>query len=176
MHDVITLRGKVGSAPVHVVTSGGLVVSNFSLATDQRQFDKATNKWTTTGTNWFRVAAHWHLSHNVDASLKVGDHIIVIGELRLTPWDNGTRKGIDIDVIADTIGHDLFWCTTNAVPAAPGARRVLDQGERQEDWAAAEADPAVDADPDADGDADDAIQSDDGFLPAGARGFASLES
>ena len=171
MHDVITLRGKVGSAPVQVVTSGGLVVSNFSLATDQRQFDKATNKWTTTGTNWFRVAAHWHLSHNVAASLKVGDHIIVMGELRLTPWDNGVRKGIDIDVIADTIGHDLFWCTTNAVSAAPGTRRVLDQAERQEDWLAAD-DPAAAAA----GEADDDIQSDDGFLPAGASGFASLES
>ena len=172
MHDVITLRGRVGSAPVHVVTGGGLVVTNFNLATDQRQRDKATNKWTTTGTNWFRVAAHWHLSHNVYASLTVGDHIIVIGELRLIPWDNGVRKGTDIDVIADTIGHDLFWCTTDAVPAAPGARRGLDEGERQEDWLAADAD----ADAAADGDADDDVQSDDGFLPAGASGFASLES
>ena len=165
MQDMITLRGKVGSAPVHVVTSGGLIVSNFRLATDRRQLDKATNKWITTGTNWYRVAAQWHLSHNVDASLKVGEHVIVVGELRLTQWDNGVRKGTDIDVIADAVGHDLYWCTTSAVPAAPGAPRSIDQGE-QGGW----------ADAGADTDLDGHTAGDDGFLPSGVSGFASLES
>ena len=180
MSDVITLRGKVGSAPIQVVTGGGLIVCNFSLATDIRQRDKVTQKWITSGTNWYRVAAQWHLSHNVATSLKVGDHVIVVGELRLTPWDNGVRKGTNIEIIADSIGHDLYWCTTAALPALPGSRRGSDQAEQHE-WADAGTDTrgsdagdsgAGVSDPDTTGGA----QTDDGFLPSGMSGFASLES
>lgn len=175
MSDVITLRGKVGSAPVQVVTGGGLIVCNFSLATDVRQRDKVTQKWITSGTNWYRVAAQWHLSHNVVTSLKVGDHVIVVGELRLTPWDNGVRKGTNIEIIADSIGHDLYWCTSTTIPAPPGSRHGSEQAEQHE-WADAGTDAhdsladVIDPDP------DDEVRTGDGFLPTGTSGFASLES
>ena len=40
------------------------------------------------------------------------DPVVVVGRLRIHDWDNGVKTGINVDLDADTIGHNLRWGTT----------------------------------------------------------------
>jgi single-strand DNA-binding protein len=124
MSDIITLTGIVATAPRHMVTSFNVPITSFRLASGQRRFDRAKNVWTDAGTNWYTVSSFRQLAFNVARSVKKGEHVIVTGRLRIRDWENQERNGTSIDIEADSIGHDLLWCTTIFTrspqrPAAP---------------------------------------------------------
>jgi single-strand DNA-binding protein len=45
MTDTITLSGLVATTPRHLVTSEGLPITSFRLASTQRRYDRGTQKW-----------------------------------------------------------------------------------------------------------------------------------
>ena len=45
MPDQITLTGLVATPPKHIVTSEGLQITSFRLASTQRRYDKAQQSW-----------------------------------------------------------------------------------------------------------------------------------
>ena len=45
MPDQITLTGIVATPPKHIVTSEGLQITSFRLASTQRKFDRVEQKW-----------------------------------------------------------------------------------------------------------------------------------
>ena len=45
MSDLITLTGLVATPPKHIVTNEGLQITSFRLASTQRKFDRAQDKW-----------------------------------------------------------------------------------------------------------------------------------
>ena len=112
MTDTITLTGLVATAPKHIVTSEGLQITSFRLASTQRRFDRAEGKWVDAETNWYTVTAFRHLAANVIGSVLKGQRIIVVGALRIRNWDAGERSGTTVEVDADAIGHDLGFGTT----------------------------------------------------------------
>jgi single-strand DNA-binding protein len=112
MTDSITLTGLVATAPRHIVTSEGLPITSFRLASTQRRFDRPNQKWIDGDTNWYTVTAFRQLAINSAGSIGKGDRIVVTGRLRIREWENGERTGTNIDVEADSIGHDLSWGTS----------------------------------------------------------------
>lgn len=109
MTDSITLTGLVATAPRHIVTSEGLPITSFRLASTQRRFDRSKERWIDGETNWYTVTAFRQLAINAAGSVGKGDRILVTGRLRIREWENGERTGTNIDVEADAIGHDLSW-------------------------------------------------------------------
>jgi single-strand DNA-binding protein len=120
MSDIITLTGIVATTPNHLVTTNGLTITSFRLASGQRRFDRTQNSWVDAETNWYSVSTFRHLAHNVRDSVHKGEHVIVSGRLRIRQWENGDRKGTTVDIEADSVGHDLTWCTTRFLRSAPG--------------------------------------------------------
>ena len=112
MTDTITLTGLVATDPRHIVTSEGLAITSFRLASAQRRYDKAMAKWVDTDTNWYSITCFRQLAINASGSLSKGERVIVTGRLRIRTWDNGERTGMTVDVEADALGHDLLWGTT----------------------------------------------------------------
>jgi len=45
MSDTITLTGIVATPPKHIVTSEGLQITSFRLASAQRRFNRTEQKW-----------------------------------------------------------------------------------------------------------------------------------
>jgi single-strand DNA-binding protein len=111
MTDTITLTGLVATDPRHLITTEGLAITNFRLASTQRRFDKKEGKWVDGDTNWYTITAFRQLALNVAACAKKGERVIVTGKLKLRSWDNGERAGMNVDVEADAVGHDLAWGT-----------------------------------------------------------------
>jgi single-strand DNA-binding protein len=121
MSDIITLTGIVATTPRHLITSSHVAITSFRLASGQRRFDRAKDAWVDATTNWYSVSTFRQLAFNVASSIHKGDHVIVTGRLRIRDWDKPDRSGTSVDVDADSVGHDLLWCTASAVRNAPRA-------------------------------------------------------
>ncbi len=112
MSDVLTLTGLVATTPRHLVTSEGLPITSFRLASTQRRFDRSQERWIDGETNWYTVTAFRQLAINVSTSIEKGQRVVVTGRLKIRDWENGERTGTTIEIEADAIGHDLSWGST----------------------------------------------------------------
>jgi single-strand DNA-binding protein len=109
--DNISLTGIVGSEPKSVTTTEGLAITSFRLASSQRRFDRAQDKWVDGDTNWYTVTTFRQLAANAAVSIKKGERVVVTGRLKVRDWEAGGKRGINVDVEADALGHDLSWGT-----------------------------------------------------------------
>ncbi len=111
MNDFIHLTGVVATQPRHIVTNEGLAITSFRLASTHRRYQRSSNSWVDGDTNWYTVTAFRQLARNTQQSIRRGDRLILSGRLRLKSWENGEKTGMNVEVDADVIGHDLNWGT-----------------------------------------------------------------
>lgn len=109
MTDTLTLTGLVATTPRHLVTSEGLPITSFRLASTQRRYDRGAQKWIDAGTNWYTITCFRQLAINVVGSLSKGQRVLITGSLRVRDWESGDRAGTTVEVDADAIGHDLSY-------------------------------------------------------------------
>jgi single-strand DNA-binding protein len=112
MSDTITLTGIVATPPKHIVTSEQLQITSFRLASTQRKFDRTEQKWVDADTNWYTVTAFRSLAANAVGSIFKGQRVIVTGRLRVREWATDEKSGINVEVDADSLGHDLTFGTS----------------------------------------------------------------
>ena len=129
MTDHVTLTGLIATTPRHIVTSEGLAITSFRLASQQRKFDKGTQSWTDADTNWYTVTAFRDLAINASQSLNKGDRVVTMGRVKVRDWSNDERSGTSIEVEAESLGHDLHWGVTQFKRVSLGG----DQSELEED-------------------------------------------
>lgn len=109
MTDILTITGLVATTPRHIITAEGLAVTSFRLASNLRKFDRKRNEWVDAGTNWYTVSTYRQLAINTVGSMNKGDRVLVTGRLRIREWGDGDKKGMNFDLDADALGHDLSW-------------------------------------------------------------------
>lgn len=134
MTDTMTITGLVATDPRSLTTTEGYALTSFRLASNRRHFDRKQKVWVDAGTNWYTVSAYRQLATNVAGSVQKGDRVIVTGKLRIRDWESGERKGTNIDLDADTLGHDLFWGTSvftrvirsTSIDAGPNAEQEVE--------------------------------------------------
>ena len=112
MSDFLTSTGLVATQPRHIVTSEGLPITSFRLASTQRRFDRSQEKWIDGETNWYTITAFRQLAIHAAGSIEKGQRVVLSGRLRIRDWENGDRTGTTIDIEADSLGHDLAWGTS----------------------------------------------------------------
>ncbi len=158
MSDTITLTGLVATNPRHIVTSEGLTITSFRLASNQRRFDRSQNAWIDGDTNWYTVTAFRQLGTHVATSLEKGQRVLVTGRVRIRDWESGEKAGTTIEIDAEAIGHDLTWgraTFTRSVIAKNSARGEGDAEGPTE--AEASTDGAAEHDEPRDADNDEAL-------------------
>jgi single-strand DNA-binding protein len=155
MTDTITITGLVATVPRHLVTTEGLSITSFRLASTQRRFDRSHERWVDGDTNWYTITTFRQLAINAAGSVSKGDRVVATGRLRIRDWENGERAGTNVDIEADALGHDLSWGTSSfsrtiaaavveaASPAQPGDADGFPAGADGSD-----ADGGAGADPD----------------------------
>jgi single-strand DNA-binding protein len=112
MSDHLTITGLVATQPRHIVTSEGLPITSFRLASTQRRFDRSQAKWIDGETNWYTITAFRQLAVHAAGSVEKGQRVVLSGRLRIRDWENGDRTGTTVDIEADALGHDLTWGTS----------------------------------------------------------------
>ena len=113
MIDTLSVSGIVATTPRHVVTSEGLAITSFRLASTQRRFDKGQAQWVDIDTNWYTVVSFRQLAINANKSLNKGDRVVATGRVKVRNWKNDDKSGTSVEIEADALGHDLLWGTSS---------------------------------------------------------------
>lgn len=89
-----------------------------------------------------------NLAINAAASIAKGDRIVVQGRFRIRSWESGAKSGVNVEIDADALGHDLAWgkssftksavsaVTTGSAPA-PSESFVPSANDDDDAWAQA---------------------------------------
>ncbi|TGB13290.1 single-stranded DNA-binding protein [Streptomyces sp. MZ04] len=102
----MTVVGNVATTPVFRELASG-PVSRFRLAVTTRYYDGVQKVWVDGHTNFFTVWANRALGANVQASLAIGEPVIVQGRLKVRDEERGGQHWTSADIDAMTVGHDL---------------------------------------------------------------------
>lgn len=119
----ITVVGNITGDPELRYTATGTACCVFSVAVNQRKFNKLTDKWEDGETSYHRVTAWRYLAENCAESLHKGDRVVVAGELAERHWsDNEGQKRSAWGVTARAIGPDLSYATAKVAKMARTGR------------------------------------------------------
>jgi single-strand DNA-binding protein len=104
----VTLVGFVAREPRLRETRSGRHVADLRVGTTTRIIDKATGQWADGETSYYTVNCWRRLADHVKASLRKGDPVVVKGRFRTNSYEDKTgRLHAEIEIVADTVGHDL---------------------------------------------------------------------
>jgi single-strand DNA-binding protein len=103
----VTVVGFVAQDPVQRETKNGRV-TDLRVGATPRVQDKVTGEWRDADTSYFNVSCWRRLGDHVRASLRKGDPVMIKGRLRSRTFEDKTgQPRTVIDIMADTVGHDL---------------------------------------------------------------------
>jgi len=104
----VTLVGFVAQDPIQRETKNGVLVTDLRVGTTPRVQDRVTNQWRDGETSYYDVSCWRRLGDHVRASLRKGDPVMIKGKFRSRTFiDRSGQSKTVIDIMADTVGHDL---------------------------------------------------------------------
>jgi single-strand DNA-binding protein len=104
----VTLVGFVAREPSLRTTKDGKHVADVRIGATTRMIDKQTGEWVDGDTSYFTVTCWRRLADHAKASLHKGDPVLVKGRFRTSSYEDKTgRLRTEVDIVADTVGHDL---------------------------------------------------------------------
>ncbi|MFS8197221.1 single-stranded DNA-binding protein [Streptomyces sp. CWNU-52B] len=103
---MVCVVGNVATQPVFRETAAGSS-ARFRLAVTQRYWDRERNAWKDGHTNFFTVWANRALAANVQASVSLGEPLVVRGRLKVRSEQRDGQSWAGADIEASAIGHDL---------------------------------------------------------------------
>ena len=120
----VTVIGRLTNDPELRFTPSGAAVASFTVASNSRTLDKATNEWKDGEAVYMRCSVWRQYAENVAESLTKGTHVIVSGRLRQRSYE--TREGEKRQVMeleVEDVGPALRFATAkvNRVARQGGA-------------------------------------------------------
>ena len=128
----LTIIGNLTSPPELRFTQAGAAVTNFTVASTARTYDRNTNNWRDGETLFLRCSVWRDAAEHLAESLSQGDRLIVTGRLKQRSFDardGDKRTVLELDV--DEIGASLRYATVTVTKAvrstAPAADHAGDE-------------------------------------------------
>lgn len=105
---IVTLTGYVTADPkLRHTNETKTPVTHVRIGCTPRRVDRETGEWKDGATSYFNVNCWRKLAINVSSSLRKGDPVIVKGRFRTRSWAEEGRIRTEVEIDADTMGHDL---------------------------------------------------------------------
>jgi single-strand DNA-binding protein len=109
---VITVVGNLTDDPELRFTPSGAAVSNFTVASTPRTFDKESQEWRDGDALFLRCSVWRQAAENVAESLRRGDRVIVQGRLRQRSYETAEgEKRTVYEMEADEVGASVKFRT-----------------------------------------------------------------
>jgi single-strand DNA-binding protein len=115
----VTVVGNLTNDPELRFTPSGAAVASFTIASNSRYLDKATNEWKDGEPVFMRCSVWRQYAENVAESLTRGTRVIATGRLKQRSYDN--RDGQKVTVIeleVDDVGPALRTATAKVTKVA----------------------------------------------------------
>jgi single-strand DNA-binding protein len=124
----VTLVGFVAQDPRQRETRNGVWVTDLRVGATPRIQDRLTSQWRDGETSYYDVSCWRRLGDHVRASLRKGDPVMIKGRFRSRSFTdkNGVPRTV-IDIMADTVGHDLNRGVANYL--RPERRPAVTEGD-----------------------------------------------
>jgi single-strand DNA-binding protein len=95
--------GNLGRDPEMRYTPGGQAVTQFTVATNRRWLDKATDEWQEE-TEWFRVVVWGQQAERAAESLRKGNKVYIEGRIQTRQWeDQSGQKRSTTELVANQV-------------------------------------------------------------------------
>lgn len=118
-----TFVGNLTGDPILAYTQNGIAVANFTIAVQERKFDKASNEYKDGDTLFLRASVWREFAEHIAGSLTKGTRVIATGKLRQRSFETKEgekRSAIELDI--DAIGPDLRYATAAVTRTSNGNR------------------------------------------------------
>lgn len=130
----ITVAATMVADPEIRFLPNGTAVANFTVAANDRRFNKDTQQWEDAGATFLRCSVWRDMAENAAESLTKGARVLLIGRLKQREWetDEGEKRyAFEVDV--SEIGPSLKWATAKV------AKTAHSNGGNTDPWASAAA-------------------------------------
>ena len=120
----ITISGNTVAAADVRFTPAGKAVASFTVAVNERRFDKQTNEWVDGDTTFYPCSAWGQMGENCAETLvDKGMRVIVQGRLKSRSYDDreGNKRTV-FEVDVEEIGPSLARATAVVTRAAGGGK------------------------------------------------------
>lgn len=129
----IHIVGNITADPELRYTQSGLPVTGFTVAVNERKFNRETNEWTDGDTTFVRCSVWREMAEQVAASLTKGARVMVSGKIALQEYEtkDGT-KGAALEMQVDEVGPSLRYATAQVQKVAARQGGAPQQGGYQQ--------------------------------------------
>ena len=138
----ITISGNTVAAADVRFTPAGKAVASFTVAVNERRFDKQANEWVDGDTTFYPCSAWGQMGENCAETLvDKGMRVLVVGRIKSRKFTN--REGVDVtrfEVEVDEVGPSLRYATAVVTRATggggkPAPRQPAGRTQPTDPWA-----------------------------------------
>lgn len=124
----VTVIGTLVADPELKATASGAFVANFTIAANDRKFDRDTNQWTDGDATFLRCSIWRQDAENLANTGRRGHRVIATGELRQRNWeDKDGQKRTVLELAATEVGISLKFATAEITKSTSGGNRSAGQ-------------------------------------------------
>jgi single-strand DNA-binding protein len=126
-----SVTGYVATNPKLGYTRDGTRMLSMRVGWTPRRLDRATGDWVDQPSSFISVQCFRKVAEHAGFCLRRGDPILVRGTLRVREYPDQTgAKRISVDVVADTLGHDLSRGISMFARPATSSEQTAEERER----------------------------------------------
>jgi single-strand DNA-binding protein len=117
----VTLVGFVTAEPKLRHTRDKVPVTSIRVGSTARKVDRETGEWRDGDTSYYSVTCWRRLAVNAAASLRKGNPVLIKGRFHTRSWDDDGKTRTEIEIEAESVGHDLRqgWANFQRNPHVP---------------------------------------------------------
>lgn len=121
---VVTMIGTLVADPELTFTASGAAVANFSVACNDRRFDKNSNSFVDGDATFLRCSIWRQDAENLAQTGRRGHRVIVTGELKQRSWDDkdGQKRTV-LELAATEVGISLKFAIAEVTKSTSGGNQ-----------------------------------------------------
>lgn len=130
----IVVVGNLTEDPSDSTTGQGIRVSNVSIASTKRLFDRESGEWKDGAPMYYRGSVWRNTAANVVKSLHKGDRVIAIGEIEDASYEKDGVKHKAINLVISEIAASLEFATAELTRKGGSGKSKAEPKDEDDDF------------------------------------------
>lgn len=132
---VVTVAGTLTADPALRFTAAGAAVCSFTVAANDRKFNRETNQFEDKGATFLRCSIWRQAAENLAESAQRGDRVMVTGSLRQREYEKDGEKHTVYELDVEEVAVSLKFATAKVTKAARSGAGSKPSGPSDDPWA-----------------------------------------
>lgn len=107
----VTVAGTLTADPELRFTQSGIAVANFTVASNDRRYDKDSGRWVDGDATFLRCTLWRQPAENLVNSVGKGNRVLVTGTLRQRNFEHEGQKRTVLELDVTEVGPSVRWAT-----------------------------------------------------------------